>query len=101
MIFTFIGLLYLAPRGKRLRLLQKAVQVKRAAETIKTLVELDSHDTDSSSSGEGFLDGERDPVEIAEDLKTDTQCLMDRGYRFGEQTVGHSTQCANSRRNRN
>lgn len=33
------------------------------------------------------MDGEEDPSEIAEDLKTDVQCLLDLGYRFSEQPV--------------
>ncbi|WYZ42405.1 hypothetical protein EsH8_VI_000104 [Colletotrichum jinshuiense] len=42
-------------------------------------------DTDSDVSSD---DGDRDLGEIAEDLRTDTQCLLDLGSRFQEPAVG-------------
>ncbi|KAK8078105.1 hypothetical protein PG996_004275 [Apiospora saccharicola] len=90
-------LLPLVPWGKRTALLQETDQVISAAAALKAFMSIHSQDSDNDSSSEGSLDGEMDPAEIAEDLRTDAQCLLDRGYRFDEQNAGTSLTGTESR----
>jgi uncharacterized C2H2 Zn-finger protein len=77
-------------QNDRAKLDAKANTVAQAADRLKYLVQQDnSVDSDSDSSSDSSSDaGASDLEEIADDLRTDTECLLDLGSRFKENTVG-------------
>ncbi|KAK8028448.1 hypothetical protein PG991_005504 [Apiospora marii] len=83
-------LFQLVPEEERLRLSSKITDVVLAADKIKFLIEHDDNgNSDSDGSSDTSSQAEADDLdEIAEDLVTDTQCLMDLGSRFQEEHVG-------------
>ncbi|KAK7958631.1 hypothetical protein PG988_013479 [Apiospora saccharicola] len=78
------------PQEHRHRLTSKVTDITLAADKIKFLIEHDDNrDSDSDGSSDNSSQAEADDLdEIAEDLLTDTQCLMDLGSRFQEEHVG-------------
>ncbi|KAK8042350.1 hypothetical protein PG994_012833 [Apiospora phragmitis] len=74
----------------RTRLSTKITNINLAADKIRFLIEHDdTGDSDSDTSSDTSSQaGATDLEEIAEDLLTDTQCLMDLGSRFQEEHVG-------------
>lgn len=70
----------------------KATELTRAAGRLKFLTQkttsrVDESDTDSESESDSVY-GVDDLQEVAEDLRTDTQCLLDLGSRFDEPALG-------------
>ncbi|KAK8051670.1 hypothetical protein PG993_003055 [Apiospora rasikravindrae] len=87
------GLVQLVSQEHRTRLSTKITDITHAADKIKFLIEHDDtgdSDSDTSSVASSHA-GDTDLEEIAEDLLTDTQCLMDLGSRFQEEHVGPVT----------
>ncbi|KAK8105636.1 hypothetical protein PG999_008995 [Apiospora kogelbergensis] len=84
------GLALHAPQGQRISLSTNIIRIGLVADKVKFLIENDdTGDTDSDASSDtSSLAGATDLGEIAEDLLTDTQCLMDLGSRFQEEHVG-------------
>ncbi|KAK8060007.1 hypothetical protein PG996_009937 [Apiospora saccharicola] len=78
------------PEEHRHGLSYKVTDITLAADKIKFLIEHDENgDSDSDGSSDTSSQAEAgDLDEIAEDLLTDTQCLMDLGSRFQEEHVG-------------
>ena len=72
------------------RLRIEADAVTQAADKLKYVRQQDeTADSDSDSSSEcSFVAGATELEEIAEDIKTDAECLLDLGSRFQEQAVG-------------
>ncbi|KAI1641469.1 hypothetical protein F4809DRAFT_636755 [Biscogniauxia mediterranea] len=68
----------------------KAAAVVHAADKLKYLTQKDAAgDSDSDTSSDtSSVSGAADLDDIAEDLKTDSECLLDLGSRFDEKTVG-------------
>ncbi|KAK7920295.1 hypothetical protein PG985_008317 [Apiospora marii] len=62
-------------------------EVSLVVERLKGYIEEDTEDSDDDTESETSIDDDEDPSEIAEDLKTDVQCLLDLGYRFYEQPI--------------
>ncbi|KAK8080237.1 hypothetical protein PG997_008055 [Apiospora hydei] len=83
-------LIQLVSQEHRTRLSAKITDITHAADKIKFLIEHDdTGDSDSDTSSVTSFQAENtDLEEIAEDLLTDTQCLMDLGSRFQEDHVG-------------
>ncbi|KAF3012669.1 hypothetical protein E8E14_011448 [Neopestalotiopsis sp. 37M] len=80
-------------REQQLRLQDRAAEVMHKVELLKLIGSQDEpvdsdddSDTESESSQSSDTAAELD--DIAEDLKTDTECLLDLGSRFKEQAVG-------------
>ncbi|KAL7621498.1 hypothetical protein AAE478_008822 [Parahypoxylon ruwenzoriense] len=75
--------------NQRVQLDAKAAAVHDAADKLKYLTQQDeTEDTDSDTSSEASsVCGSTELDEIAEDLKTDAQCLLDLGSRFDERVV--------------
>ncbi|KAI1500655.1 hypothetical protein F5X99DRAFT_385546 [Biscogniauxia marginata] len=75
---------------QQVQLHAKANAVAHAADKLKYLTQQDdTGDSDSDTSSEtSSVSGASDLDEIAEDLKTDSECLLDLGSRFNEQAVG-------------
>ncbi|KAK8863007.1 hypothetical protein PGQ11_009242 [Apiospora arundinis] len=84
-------LLPLTEEDQRPQLYLEAGEVGGALERFRFFIEQDTKDDDSDASSETSSDDDLDAFEIAEDLKTDAQCLLDQGYRFNEQAVGHGS----------
>ena len=87
---TNTGLLPVLSEVQQAQLASQVIGVTTAAGKLKYLIQQDdSHDSDSDTSSEtSSTAGATELDEIAEDLRTDTQCLMDLGSRFNEQAVG-------------
>ncbi|KAK7956505.1 uncharacterized protein PG986_005727 [Apiospora aurea] len=83
-------LIQLVSQEHRTRLSAKITDITHAADKIKFLIEHDdTGESDSDTSSVTSSQAENtDLEEIAEDLLTDTQCLMDLGSRFQEEHVG-------------
>ncbi|KAK7978228.1 hypothetical protein PG988_005718 [Apiospora saccharicola] len=62
-------------------------EVFAATDGLREHIAQDSGDSDSDTESEYLIDGEEDPFDIAADLNTDVQCLLDLGYRFHEQPI--------------
>ncbi|KAI4593857.1 hypothetical protein KJ359_008898 [Pestalotiopsis sp. 9143b] len=78
-------------REQQLRLQDRATDITQKVELLKLVASQDDaedseSDTESESSQSPDTAVELD--EIAEDLKTDTECLLDLGSRFKEEAVG-------------
>ncbi|KAH8202483.1 hypothetical protein TruAng_003383 [Truncatella angustata] len=69
----------------------KVEELAATTEKVKHLIQQDGrHDSDSDTDSDDCSDaGSLDWDDLAEDLNTDTQCLLDLGSRFSEETVGH------------
>ncbi|KAK7949035.1 uncharacterized protein PG986_009921 [Apiospora aurea] len=82
-----------ADEDQQFKLYSSSGDVGEALDRLRTFIEQDTGDSDSETSSdtssEASSDGNVDLSEVAEDLKTDAQCLLDHGYRFGEQALGH------------
>ncbi|ORY63867.1 uncharacterized protein BCR38DRAFT_201795 [Pseudomassariella vexata] len=79
-------------KEKQAQLSPKAAAVIEAADKLKYLIQQDQtndseSDSDTSSDASSTC-GVSELDDIAEDLQTDVQCLLDLGSRFVEQTVG-------------
>jgi hypothetical protein len=87
---TNTGLLPILPEVQQTQLASQVTRVTTAAGKLKYLIQQDdAYDSDSDTSSEASeAAGVTELDEIAEDLRTDTQCLMDLGSRFNEQAVG-------------
>jgi hypothetical protein len=83
-------LLKILSRDEQAILREKATVVIQAAERLNYLAqqgEPDDSDSDTGSDTSSVTETS-DLEEIAEDLQTDTECLLDLGSRFNENTVG-------------
>ncbi|KAJ4415947.1 hypothetical protein N0V82_007069 [Gnomoniopsis sp. IMI 355080] len=90
-------LLPLLTEESRSNLDAKANALTQATDRLRCLDQrtgLDESDTDSDSDGDAVSEV-NDLQEIAEDLRTDTQCLLDLGARFDEPAIGTAlnTEC--------
>lgn len=78
-------------REQQLRLQDRATDITQKVELLKLVASQDDAE-DSESDTESELSQSSDTAveldEIAEDLKTDTECLLDLGSRFKEEAVG-------------
>ncbi|KAK8134613.1 hypothetical protein PG984_006625 [Apiospora sp. TS-2023a] len=81
-------LLPFADDDHRPKLYSNAGEVGEALQRLELFIDRDAHDSDSDLSSEDSSDDDVDLADIAEDLQTDAECLLDHGYRFNEQTVG-------------
>ena len=84
------GLLKVLSQDEQAILRDKATVVVQAADRLNYLAQQDElTDSDSDTSSDTSSVSEISELEdIAEDLRTDTECLLDLGSRFDENTVG-------------
>lgn len=87
---SYTGLLQYVATDQKPPLISKATKLACIAAQVKDLSHQDHNlgsdsDTDSDVSSD---DEDRGLGEIAEDLRTDAQCLLDLGSRFQEPAVG-------------
>lgn len=80
-------------RDEQLRLQDRAAEVTHKVELLKLIGSQDEaaeSDTDSDTESESSQHSDTAAAldDIAEDLKTDTECLLDLGSRFNEEAVG-------------
>ncbi|KEY65507.1 hypothetical protein S7711_09297 [Stachybotrys chartarum IBT 7711] len=83
-------LLKILSRDQQDLLCDKAAAVIHTAEKLKYVAQKDdAADSNSDTSSDASsVTGASELEEIAEDLKTDTECLLELGSRFNEKTVG-------------
>ncbi|ETS86364.1 hypothetical protein PFICI_00192 [Pestalotiopsis fici W106-1] len=80
-------------REQQLRLQDRAAEVAHKVELLKLIASQDDvadsdSDSDTESGSSQVSDTAPDLDDIAEDLRTDTECLLDLGSRFKEDAVG-------------
>ncbi|KAK8086396.1 Transcription factor c2h2 [Apiospora phragmitis] len=96
--FTYVGMLLvdvcllpLIDDDQQPQIHSGAGEVSEALLRLREHIGQNTEDSEIDTECEEFIDSDEKPSDIAEDLKTDVQCLLDFGYRFHEKAIHHAS----------